>query len=141
MVDIESLIPHREPIKIITEVIELQDDKGWTAAVVNENWPLCDGQSVRCLVLIEAIAQTAAVVAGYKQKKEGGGGGVKGWLVGIKSADFKRDRIPLGTRVSIFVRSVYSLEHYAVIEGTVKSGDEVLLAAVLQAMRLDPDVS
>ena len=26
MIDIESLIPHREPIKIITEVIELNDN-------------------------------------------------------------------------------------------------------------------
>ncbi len=140
MIDIESLIPHREPIKIITEVIELKDNSGVAAAVVNERWPLCDGRAVRSLVLIEAIAQTAALVEGYKRKKEGKDG-AKGWLVGIKSAEFKQDFISLGTRITVFVRSLYAMEHYGVVEGVVKSGDEVLLSAVLQAMELSPDVS
>jgi predicted hotdog family 3-hydroxylacyl-ACP dehydratase len=140
MIDVESLIPHREPIKIITDVVELKDNSGIAAAVVNESWPLCDGRAVRSLVLIEAIAQTAAVVEGYKQKKEGNET-IKAWLVGIKSAEFKRDSVPLGTRITVFVRSLYALESYGVIEGIVKSGDDILLTAVLQAMRLNPDVS
>ena len=140
MIDIESLIPHREPIKLITDVIELEDNSGISAAVVNERWPLFDGRGVRSLVLIEAIAQTAAIVEGNKRKKEGKGG-VKGWLVGIKSAEFKQESIPLGTRITVFVRSLYALESYGVIEGIVKSGDDVLLKAVLQAMRLNHDVA
>jgi predicted hotdog family 3-hydroxylacyl-ACP dehydratase len=140
MVDIESLIPHRKPIRIISEVLDLEDNAGSAAALVDERWPLCDSRGVRSLVLIEAVAQTAAVVAGNKRRKEGKGG-TKGWLVGIKSADFKKDVIPLGTRITVFTRSLYAMEHYAVIEGIVKAGDEVLLSAVLQAMELSPDVS
>lgn len=139
MIDIESLIPHREPIKIITEVIELKDDVGITAAVVNERWPLYNGRAVRSLVLIEAIAQTAALVEGYKRKKEGKGA-IKGWLVGIKSAEFKQDFIALDTRITVFVKSLYAFENYGVIEGIVKSGDDILLTAVLQAIRLNDDV-
>lgn len=138
MLDIESLIPHREPIKLITEIIALNDDSGIAAAVVNERWPLWDGQGVRSLVLIEAIAQTAAIVEGNKRKKEGKTG-TKGWLVGIKSAEFKRDTVPLGTRITVNVRSLYSLESYGVIEGVVRSGDDILLTAILQAMRLNDD--
>ncbi|PKN17788.1 MAG: hypothetical protein CVU71_15280 [Deltaproteobacteria bacterium HGW-Deltaproteobacteria-6] len=140
MVDIESLIPHREPMKIITEAVELKDNEGIAAAVVNENWPLCDGRTVHSLALIEAIAQTAALVEGYKRKREGKSG-TKGWLVGIKSANFKTDVIQLGTRITVSVKSLYAIEHYGVIEGIVKSGDEVLLSAVLQAMRLNDDIS
>lgn len=139
MIDIESLIPHREPIKIITEVIEITDDNGIAAAVVNERWPLCDGRAVRSIVLIEAIAQTAAIVEGYKRKKNGKDG-VKGWLVGIKSAEFTREFIPLSTRITVSVRSLYSFEKYGVTEGVVKAGDEILLTAVLQVMRLNEDV-
>lgn len=139
MIDIESLIPHREPIKIITEVIELKDDAGITAAVVNERWPLYNDRAVRSLVLIEAIAQTAALVEGYKRKKEGKDG-AKGWLVGIKSAEFKQDFIALDTRITVFVKSLYAFENYGVIEGIVKSGDHILLTAVLQAIRLNDDV-
>lgn len=140
MIDIESLIPHREPIRIITDVVELKDDSGIAAAVVNEGWPLCDGRAVRSLILIEAIAQTAALIEGYKRKKEGKDG-VKGWLVGIKSAKFKQDFIPLGTRITVAVRSLYAFDQYGVVEGIVKSDNDILLTATLQAMRLNQDAS
>ena len=140
MIDIESLIPHREPIKIITEVIELEDHAGTAAAVVNDRWPLCDGASVQSLILIEAIAQTAAIVEGAKRQRQGKSA-TKGWLVGIKSADFKQDTVPVGTRITVAVKSLYAMESYGVIEGIVKSGDDILLTAFLQAMRLNQDVS
>lgn len=138
MIDIEKLIPHRAPIRIITEVIEMNDDSGITSAVVNQNWPLCDGRHVRSLVLIEAIAQTAALLEGYKRQKAGKSG-VKGWLVGIKSAEFSRDLIAVNTRVVVQVQSLYAFDAYGVIEGVVKSDDEILLTAVLQALRLNND--
>lgn len=136
MIDIESLIPHREPIKIITEVVHLEDDAGVTAAVVSEQWPLYNGRAVRSLVLIEAIAQTAAVVEGFKRKRANKSG-AKGWLVGIKSAEFNTDFIAVGTRLTISVNSLYAFDDYGVIEGVVKSGDEILATAVLQALRLN----
>jgi predicted hotdog family 3-hydroxylacyl-ACP dehydratase len=139
MIDIESLIPHREPMKIITEVIELGDNTGIAAAVVNERWPLCDGRVVRSLVLIEAIAQTSAIVEGHKRMLEGKSG-AKGWLVGIKSAEFKTATIALGTRITVQVKSLYAFENYGVIEGIVKSGDDILVTAVLQALRLNDDL-
>jgi len=140
MIDIESMILHREPIKIMTDVIEMQENAGIAAAVVNERWPLCDGQAVRSLVLIEAVAQTAALVEGYKRKQEGKDG-TKGWLVGIKSAEFTKEFIPLGTRITVSIRSLYAFDKYGVVEGIVKSGDDILLTAVLQALRLNDDLS
>jgi predicted hotdog family 3-hydroxylacyl-ACP dehydratase len=138
MINIEELIPHREPIRIISEVIEIADDFAITGAVVKSSWPLFDGDGVNSLVLIEAIAQTAALIEGYKKKKQGKPG-VKGWLVGIKNAEFKQAKIPVDTRVLIEIKSLYSFDNYGVIEGTVKSGNDVLVVAVLQALRMDDD--
>ena len=84
-IDIESLIPHREKIKIISGILEIKETTAISTAVVNPNWPSYDEGEVNSLVLIEAIAQTAAIVEGYKRKQQGKDG-VKGWLVGIKSA-------------------------------------------------------
>ena len=139
MIDIEMLIPHREPIKIITEAIELADNNGSAAAVVNERWPLYDGRTVNPLVFIEAIAQTSALVEGYKRMKNGRDA-TKGWLVGIKSAEFRTAAVPVGTRITVTVSSLSAFDNYGVIEGVVKSGDEILLSAVLQAIRLNEDV-
>jgi predicted hotdog family 3-hydroxylacyl-ACP dehydratase len=139
MINIEDYIPHREPIRIISEVIEINKESAITGAVVNSNWPLYDGNAVNSLVLIEAIAQTAALVEGHKKKKQGKAG-VKGWLVGIKSAEFKQATLPVDTRVVITVKRMYSFDNYGVIEGTVKSGEDVLAIAVLQALRMDDDI-
>ena len=136
MLNIEELIPHREPIRIISEVIEIADDFAITGAVVKSSWPLYDGNAVNSLVLIEAIAQTAALVEGYKKKKQGMPG-VKGWLVGIKSAEFKQSNIQVDTRLVITIKSLYSFDNYGVIEGTVKSSEDVLAVALLQALRMD----
>ncbi|MHB8136885.1 MAG: hypothetical protein ACYDGO_00680 [Smithellaceae bacterium] len=138
IIDIESLIPHREPIKVITEVIEITDEGGSAAAVVNERWPLCDGQAVNSIVLIEAIAQTSALVEGYKRKISGKDA-IKGWLVGIKTAEFKTDKVALDTRITVNVKNLNAFESYAVIEGVVKAGDDLLLTAVLQAVRLNDE--
>ena len=94
--------------------------------------------AVNSLVLIEAIAQTAAIVEGYKRKQQGKSG-VKGWLVGIKSAEFNVEKIPVNTNLIIMIESKYSFDNYGVVEGTVKTGEKVLATATLQALRLNED--
>jgi len=138
-IDIDSLIPHREKIKIISGIIEIKETSAISEAVVNSNWPLYDGDAVNSLVLIEAIAQTAAIVEGYKRNQRGESG-VKGWLVGIKNAEFNVEKIPVNTNLMIMLESKYSFDNYGVVEGTVKTGEEILATATLQAMRLNEDI-
>jgi predicted hotdog family 3-hydroxylacyl-ACP dehydratase len=137
-IDIESLIPHREKIKIISGILEIKETTAISTAVVNPNWPSYDGDSVNSLVLIEAIAQTAAIVEGYKRKQKGKDG-VKGWLVGIKSAEFNVAKIPVNTNLMIMIENKYTFDNYAVVKGTVKTGENVLATATLQALRLNED--
>lgn len=135
-IDIDSLIPHREKIKVISGIMDIQEYSAISCATVNPEWPLCDGESVDSLVLIEGIAQTAAIVEGYKRKQRGESG-VKGWLVGIKTARFNVEKIAIGTKLIIVLDSKYSFDNYGVVEGTVKAGDEILATSILQAMRLN----
>ena len=93
---------------------------------------------VNSLVLIEAIAQTMAIVEGYKRKQKGKDG-VKGWLVGIKSAEFNTNEISVNTKLIIMIESKYSFDNYGVMEGTVKTGEKILAKATLQAIRLNED--
>lgn len=137
-IDIDSLIPHREKIKMVSSVLDIQDMSAVSAATVNSTWPLFDGEATNSLVLIEAIAQTAAIVEGYKRRQRGESG-VKGWLVGIKNAEFYVEKIPVNTRVTIRLEIKYSFDNYGVVEGTVMSGDRILVIATLQAMRLNND--
>lgn len=137
-IDIDSLIPHRGKIKIINEIIDIQNTSAVSAAVVNSNWPLFDGDTVDSLVLIEGIAQTAAIVEGYKRKQKGKSG-VKGWLVGIKNAEFHEEKLPVNTRVIIMLENKYSFDNYGVVEGIAQTGEKILATVTLQAMRLNDD--
>jgi predicted hotdog family 3-hydroxylacyl-ACP dehydratase len=137
-IDIDSLIPHREKIKIIDGILDIQEKSAISYAVVNPNWPLYDGEAVDALVLIEGIAQTAAIVEGYRRRQRGEDG-VKGWLVGIKDAEFHVKKIGVDTKLIIMLESKYSFDHYGVVEGTVRSGDDILATATLQAIRLNDE--
>jgi len=137
-IDIESLIPHREKIKIISGILEIKETTAISTAIVNPNWPSYEEGAVNSLVLIEAIAQTAAIVEGYKRKQKGLDG-VKGWLVGIKSAEFNVEKIPVNTDLMIMIENKYTFDNYAVVEGTIKTGEKVLATATLQAMSLNED--
>jgi predicted hotdog family 3-hydroxylacyl-ACP dehydratase len=137
-IDIETLIPHRDRIKVVSEVIEIGAERAVAEAVVRPDWPLCDGNVVNPIVLIEVVAQTAAAIDGYKRNKQGKIGG-KGWLVGVKNAQFNVAEIAVGVHLVANVSNSYSFDNYSVIKGTVKAGEEILATIVLQALRLNED--
>ncbi|MDO9228047.1 MAG: hypothetical protein Q7U03_00635 [Syntrophales bacterium] len=86
--EIEALIPHRDRMRLIGEIMAVDDDRAVTLSAVTEEWPLYRDGSVDALVTIELVAQTAALMEGWTRLKSGRGG-TSGWLVGIKTADFR----------------------------------------------------
>ena len=132
--EIEALIPHRDRMRLIGEVVAVDDDRAVTSSAVTEDWPLYRGGSVDALVTIELVAQTAALMEGWKRLKSGRGG-TSGWLVGIKAADFRLPRIPLHAALITEARKDYAMESYAVFGGTVRMGTEVVAVVSIQAFR------
>jgi predicted hotdog family 3-hydroxylacyl-ACP dehydratase len=137
-INIEELIPHRPPMKLIDEVLEVDDEKAITASIVSENWPLYREGSVSPVVMIELVAQATGIATGWKRKRETGKG-IKGYLVGIKEASFYIDRIPAGTRLITNIENLYKHETYGVFSGTVKSGSKLLGKVEIQAFREDKE--
>ena len=133
-IDIEALIPHRDRMRLITEILSVDEEKAVTSATARETWPLFDGGSVDTLVTIELVAQTAALLEGWK-RLQSNRGGVTGWLVGIKNAEFRRMRIPVNEALVTEVRRSYALEGYAVFTGTVSMGSEEVVTMRIQAFR------
>lgn len=133
-IDIETLIPHRERMRLIDRVVAVDDEKAVTAATVTDDWPLYREGSVDILVTIELVAQTAALLEGWKRLKSNRGGAT-GWLVGIKKADFRHPRLPVPMTLITEAARSYALEGYAVFTGTVSSGSEVVATMQIQALR------
>jgi len=137
--NIEELIPHRGRMKLIDDVLEISDEGAITSARVSDRWPLYRDSSVDSLVLIEIVAQTAAVhISG---RIHGGRNATdrRGWLVGIKNADFFRDRIPIETVLTTTVKRVSSIDQYSVLEGEVYAGTNLIGCVRIQVLREGSD--
>jgi predicted hotdog family 3-hydroxylacyl-ACP dehydratase len=119
-------------------VLAVDDGGAVASSVVTADWPLFHAGTVDVLVTIELVAQTAALLEGWKRQQSKRGGS-KGWLVGIKGADFRLPRIPLSATLITEARRGYALEGYAVFEGTVRQGSDVVAVISIQVFRPEED--
>jgi predicted hotdog family 3-hydroxylacyl-ACP dehydratase len=132
--DIEALIPHRDRMKLIDSVLDLNDEESVTSALVSDRWPLHRDAFVDPIVLIEVVAQTAAAhICG--RRKSDKTVDRRGWMVGIKNADFFCDLIPVNTLLTTTVKNMYQMENYSVLEGEVKAGPDLLCRVQIQILR------
>jgi len=58
---VEELLPHRGRMKLVDEIIEVDEERALTRSTVTDLWPFFDGKTVNALVLIELVAQTAGI--------------------------------------------------------------------------------
>jgi predicted hotdog family 3-hydroxylacyl-ACP dehydratase len=136
-IDIEQLIPHRLPMRIVEAVVAIDNESIKTTAVVNDRWPTAHDGHARTLILIELIAQTAAVLQGWRERHEGKAG-MGGLLVGIPEATPQAATIPVGTHLVCDVRISHGMQNYLAFTGQVADQGGVLwLTGSIQAFRPD----
>jgi len=64
-VTLEDLLPHRDNMMLVQEVLEVDSQCARTRFVVKKSWPMADDKGVHPLILIELAAQTAGVCNGW----------------------------------------------------------------------------
>lgn len=134
ILDIETLIPHRDRMRLISDVLEINAEAAVTSSLVTDRWPLCRERSVDPIVLIEIVAQTSGVYINWIDGVQIGTSG-RGWLVGIKSADFFLDRIPIHTVLITTVKKLYGSENYTALEGVVTAGSDIVGRVQIQVFK------
>lgn len=132
-VNIDDLVPHRRPMRLIDEVLEIGDDAAVSAAVVSQRWPLLNDDGANPIVLIELVAQTAAVLGGFKKQKDGDaiGGGM---IVAVKSAVFFTERIPVNARIITRSTTRPLLENFKEVSGVAEIDQSVVAEITLQSV-------
>lgn len=134
-IDIEKLLPHRGAMKLIDEVIEINERHCVTVSTVSPRWPLYEDGHVDPIILVELAAQTAGINFGWHEMREGKGAAKQGWLVGIKRADFFCNKIPLGSAIVVTVEEQSKNGTYATISGTAQVGSDSVGRIELQVFR------
>lgn len=135
--NIDDLIPHRRPMRLIDEVLKVEAESAVTEAVAGPTWPLLDNGAANPIVLVEIVAQTAALIGGIKARQQDPGAAAgRGLLVAVKSAEFYLDTIPLQSRIITRSTSRLLIENMKEISGTARIGETVVAEITLQSVSL-----
>ncbi len=127
----ESLIPHRLPMRLVDRLLSFADGGGTVEAEVAAGHLFLDaGGYLDEVAMLEILAQAYAAVKGYSDLQRGGEVG-QGFLVGIRRSHLQ-GRARLGDRLEVSIRTVASIEGFAIAEGEVRRGDEVLATGTLK---------
>ena len=135
---IEDLLPQRDRMLLINEIIEVDDERAVTAATVTDRWPFFDANGVNPLILIELVAQTAAVTNGWVRIKQRGKDSEKnGWLVGSNQSRFFVKAISLNQRIITRAENQYAYESYRHIAGIARIGSQIVGEVTLQLFQAE----
>jgi predicted hotdog family 3-hydroxylacyl-ACP dehydratase len=135
---IEDLLPHRNGMLLIEEILEGSPQAAMSRAVVNKNWPMCDGHRVNALILIELAAQTAGICAGLARIRERGlDSDKKSWLVGIKQSRFFVEYLAVNDTIITRSENSFEYEGYRQINSTARVGTKVVGEVELQAIQAE----
>jgi predicted hotdog family 3-hydroxylacyl-ACP dehydratase len=135
---IQDLLPHRDDMLLVHEILEMDENRAVTTSVVTDRWPFFDGKSVSPIVLIELIAQTAGISNGLERVRKNGKDSEKtGWLVGIKKCRFYVDALPMGTKIVTSTEKQFEFDSFREMFGTARIGEHIVCEAGLQVFQVD----
>ncbi len=133
---LEDLLPHRGDMLLLDEILELAEEYALTTATVTSTFPLCRGEEVQPLIMVELAAQTAGVCNGLTRiKDEGEETSRKGWLVGVKRADFSIEAIPMGSRLIIRSENTHKFDILREVVCVVHLEDRLIGEITLQLIQ------
>lgn len=118
-------------MKLVDRLQETDDGSATTMATVTDAWPLCRQGHVEAVVMMELIAQSVAVVQGW-QDRDTRKQGMPGLLVGIRKATLMTSHVPVGTTLTVRVKSLRAYRNYAIFAGTVRDDSAVICEAEIQ---------
>lgn len=132
----KELLPHRGDMLLIDEILELTEEFALTTATVISTFPLCRGEEVQPLIMVELAAQTAGVCNGLTRiKEQGEGTSRKGWIVGVKRADFSIEAIPMGSRLIIRSENTHKFDIIREVACVVHLEDRLIGEITLQLIQ------
>jgi len=132
---VADLIPHRGRMCLIDGIETIDEQHGGVLLTrVGADWPLVEGDRLDPLVLVEVVAQAAAVLAGWRRRHQERMGG-RGWLVGVRRTELPAEPPAVGDVLRVRVQVDYEVEAYAVFKGRVERAGRTLAEVEIQTYR------
>lgn len=135
---IEDLLPHRGGMLLVGEVVTLSLEKTVTRSMVAPHWPLTDPHGVRPLILVELAAQTAGINNGWRNRVDKGvAANQGGWIVGVKTARFSIDRLPLDAEIFVTSENRFAFDGFREVDAVATVDGLPAAEITLQLMQAE----
>lgn len=132
-VTLEDLLPHRDSMMLVEEVLDVNSQSARARFVVKKSWPMADENGVHPLLLIELAAQTAGVCNGWDRiLTKGVESDRMGWLVGIKKTDFFVDSLLFGNTIIGRAENTYNFGNLREVSCELCMDGTVIGTTILQ---------
>jgi len=130
-----ALIPQRPPFVMIGKLLETDGIRCTTSFTILEDNVLCDDGKLNASGLIENMAQTAAVMSGYKSKMQNTVR-PKGFIGQV--SHFACTALPsVGDEIITEIIEEKEVFDVAIITGTIKLGNEAIASCKLKIFRMN----
>jgi len=123
---------------LLDEIIEITECYAVAAATVRPDWPLTTTVGGDPLLLVELAAETAGVCNSWNERAVTGKVGAnKGWLVGVKQAEFYVDTLAVGSRIIIRSENTHKYDVLREISSTVLMDKKEVGKIILQLIKAE----
>lgn len=124
--DIENLIPQRDPIRMVDQLIEVDDEKAITCLLVKaDNYFMDEDGAMAEVGLVEHIAQSASAFAGYCALLEGASTPPIGYIGEVKNFHCYR-RPKEGEELRTTITMGAELAGVTTLRGETRIGNELV---------------
>lgn len=123
--EVENIIPHRLPMRLIERLLEVEGNSGVVEARVSADCPLISStMKLEDVALVELLAQSQAAIKGYADLRNSKP--VKqGFLVGIKKF-VKLSSAQVDDYLTIKIENLAELDNFAVAAGEIWRDAELI---------------
>ena len=129
--DIETLIPHRAPMRFVEALTDCTDTTARaTARFTADHFAVANG-AVLETALVECVAQTVAAALGHRAGASGKTGAANNGMLAAVSNFKIHARPPLDQLLAIEVREVKRLGPMLLIACTISCADQLIAAGEL----------
>jgi len=136
--NVEKFLLHRDRMKLIDDIIDIDDQMAVSESIVSSEWPLFDNGYVHPIVIIELVAQTAGINIKWNETDENKSKeGVGGVMVGVKKAVFHIQQIPEHSTLRTCSKKEFSHLNYAEFSGLVTIDEKKVGEVIIQLFRTD----
>ena len=136
---VAELLPHRPPMILIDEILEITDTAVRARVVLTDQSPFVEDGAVSSLVSIEYMAQSIAAFAGASRRQRGEPV-IRGYLIACREMTMVVDALAVGDELEVVATQIWHDEKLGNFDCSVTRRGETVARAWLSVYQGDLEI-